>query len=93
MRMPGLRTAGILLAGFAGAGLILSAPLAARTDAKPIAKLAASGGLSSAAADASAQIQNAQRQFNAGNYSGAIATLQAAVQQNPNSGEADYWLG
>ncbi|MFZ0522484.1 MAG: tetratricopeptide repeat protein [Candidatus Acidiferrales bacterium] len=94
MRMPGLRTAGIFLASFAGGGLILSAPLAARMDARPIVKLvAASGGLSSAAADASAQIQNAQRQFNAGNYSAAIATLQAAVQQNPNSGEAYYWLG
>jgi tetratricopeptide (TPR) repeat protein len=45
------------------------------------------------AADASAQIQTAQRQFNAGNYSAAITTLQSAVAQNPNSAEAYYWLG
>jgi tetratricopeptide (TPR) repeat protein len=44
-------------------------------------------------ADASAMIQTAERQFNAGNYSGAIATLQSAVSQNPSSGEAYYWLG
>jgi tetratricopeptide (TPR) repeat protein len=44
-------------------------------------------------ADATAQIQAAQRQFNAGNYSAAITTLQAAVTQNPNSAEAFYWLG
>src|ERR1700678_2420734 len=45
------------------------------------------------AADASAPIQTAQRQFNAGNYSAAITTLQSAVTQNPNSAEAYYWLG
>ncbi len=45
------------------------------------------------AVDATAQIQTAQRQFNAGNYSGAISTLQSAVTQNPNSAEAYYWLG
>jgi tetratricopeptide (TPR) repeat protein len=93
MRMPGLRTAGILLAGFAGSGFIWGAPLAARTDATPVGKPAALSRAFSAAVDASAQIQNAQRQFNAGNYSGAISTLQAAVQQDPNSGEAYYWLG
>ena len=82
--MPGWRTraAGILVAACAGAGLVLSAPFAAGaslTDAREIARpLAASGALSGAAADATAQIQNAQRQFNAGNYSGAISTLQAA---------------
>lgn len=43
--------------------------------------------------DATAQIQAAQRQFNAGNYSGAISTLQGAVTQNPTSAEANYWLG
>jgi tetratricopeptide (TPR) repeat protein len=46
-----------------------------------------------AAADAAALLQTAQRQFNAGNYSGAISTLQSAVTQNPNSAEAYYWLG
>lgn len=34
----------------------------------------------------------AQRQFNAGNYSSAITTLQSAVPQNSNSGEIYYWL-
>jgi tetratricopeptide (TPR) repeat protein len=48
---------------------------------------------STALPDATAQIQAAQRQFNAGNYSGAISTLQAAVTQNPSSAEANYWLG
>ncbi len=99
MRMSGWRTraAVILVAACAGVGLVLSAPFAAGatfTDAREIARpLAASGALSGAAADATAQIQNAQRQFNAGNYSGAISTLQTATQQNPNSAEAYYWLG
>jgi tetratricopeptide (TPR) repeat protein len=44
-------------------------------------------------ADISALLQTAQRQFNAGNYSAAITTLQSAVVQNPSSGEAYYWLG
>jgi len=45
------------------------------------------------APDAAALIQTAQRQFNSGNYSGAIGTLQAAISQNANSAEAYYWLG
>jgi tetratricopeptide (TPR) repeat protein len=45
------------------------------------------------APDAAAMIQTAQRQFNSGNYSGAIGTLQAAISQNANSAEAYYWLG
>jgi tetratricopeptide (TPR) repeat protein len=99
MSMPGLRSraAGILLAACGGVGLILSAPFAAGAtfrDARTIAKPpAAHSVFSGAAADATAQIQNAQRQFNAGNYSGAISTLQAATLQNPNSAEAYYWLG
>ena len=70
------------IAGLAGVGQI-SVALAAVCAAVPAIY----------ATDASAQIQAAQRQFNAGNYSGAIATLQAAVSQNPNSAEAYYWLG
>ena len=58
---------------------------------------AANGLLSFAAvampADASALLQTAQRQFNAGNYSAAITTLQSAITQNPSNGEAYYWLG
>lgn len=45
------------------------------------------------AADGAAIIQAAQRQFNAGNYSSAISTLQSAVNQNPDNAEIFYWLG
>ena len=45
------------------------------------------------AGDVSAVLQVAQRQFNAGNYSSAITTLQSAVTQNPSSAEIYYWLG
>ena len=44
-------------------------------------------------ADTSAAIQNATRQFNAGNYSSAISTLQSVAAQNPNNAEIYYWLG
>jgi tetratricopeptide (TPR) repeat protein len=44
-------------------------------------------------ADNSALLQTAQRQFNAGNYSAAITTLQSAITQNSSSAEAYYWLG
>jgi cytochrome c-type biogenesis protein CcmH/NrfG len=43
--------------------------------------------------DASAAIQTAQHQFNSGNYTAALKTLQAAAAQNPNSAEVPYWLG
>jgi tetratricopeptide (TPR) repeat protein len=45
------------------------------------------------AGDGSAILQTAQRQFNAGNYSSAITTLQPAVNQNPDNAEIFYWLG
>ena len=45
------------------------------------------------ARDVSGALQTAQRQFNAGNYSAAITTLQSAVQQSPTSAEAFFWLG
>ncbi|MGA3292934.1 MAG: tetratricopeptide repeat protein [Candidatus Acidiferrales bacterium] len=45
------------------------------------------------AADTPGAIQMAQRQFNQGNYAGAISTLQPAVSQSPPSAEAFYWLG
>lgn len=96
MRMPVARAAGILV-GLLGVGLISVAPLTARptmASAIPITIPTTESGLfSGARADASALIQTAQRQFNAGNYSGAIATLQSAISQNPSSGEAYYWLG
>lgn len=43
--------------------------------------------------DGAAAIQTAQRQFNQGNYSSAISTLQAAITQDPSSSEAHFWLG
>ena len=96
MRMPVARAARIYLVGFVGVGLISIAPLTASSMMASRMSIATPTGLSgafSATADASALIQTAQRQFNAGNYSGAIATLQSAVSQNSNSGEAYYWLG
>lgn len=45
------------------------------------------------APDAASSIQAAQRQFNSGNYSNAVSTLQSAVAQSPSSAEAYYWLG
>lgn len=42
--------------------------------------------------DASAAIQTAQHQFNSGNYTAAIKTLQTAATQNPNNAEVQYWL-
>ena len=50
-------------------------------------------GATAVRADATAQIQAAQRQFNSGNYSGAISTLQGAASQNPQNAEVQYWLG
>ena len=35
----------------------------------------------------------ARRQFDAGNYTGAISTLQPAASQAPPNGEVYYWLG
>ena len=44
-------------------------------------------------ADSSASLALAEHQFNAGNYSVAIATLRSVVSQNPSSPEGYYWLG
>jgi tetratricopeptide (TPR) repeat protein len=44
-------------------------------------------------ADASAAIQSAQHLISAGNYTGAISALQAAVPANSSSAELFYWLG
>jgi len=72
----------LMVAGFVGAPA--SAALGV-SDGVPAAFLATP--------DAAAQIQTAQRQFNSGNYSGAISTLQAAVSSNSSNAEAYYWLG
>jgi tetratricopeptide (TPR) repeat protein len=42
--------------------------------------------------DASGTIQTAQHQFNSGNYTAAIKTLQSAPQVSTNA-EAQYWIG
>ena len=47
---------------------------------------------SALASDASAAIQTAQHQFNSGNYTAAIKTLQSVAQVS-NNAEAQYWLG
>jgi tetratricopeptide (TPR) repeat protein len=44
-------------------------------------------------ADVSATISQAQQQFDAGNYSGAISTLQPAASQTPPDADVYYWLG
>ena len=44
------------------------------------------------ASDASGAIQTAQRQFNSGNYTAAIKTLQSVAQVSA-SAEGQYWLG
>ena len=76
-----------IAAAFAAGIFMAAAPLAA--DGAGLHARAAA----SALPDASAQIQTAQRQFNSGNYSAAISTLQGAVSQNPSSAEAYFWLG
>ncbi len=43
--------------------------------------------------DASGIVQTAQRQFNAGNYTAAIRTLESAASQNSTSAEVYFWLG
>jgi tetratricopeptide (TPR) repeat protein len=65
--------------------VILSASLAASWYASP--------GAAGVPADASANISQAQQQFDAGNYSGAISTLQPATSQTPPNGDVYYWLG
>jgi tetratricopeptide (TPR) repeat protein len=44
------------------------------------------------ASDSSGAIQTAQRQFNSGNYTAAIKTLQSLGQASANA-EAQYWIG
>ena len=58
-----------------------------------IAPLAAAvGSRSVMASDASGAIQTAQRQFNSGNYTAAIKTLQSVAQVSANA-EVQYWIG
>lgn len=82
MRFRNARMAGVALAGLVGL-VFLPAGHAAAGSSRAAMR----------AADASALVQAAQKQFNAGNYSGAITTLQSAVTQNASSAEVYYWLG
>jgi tetratricopeptide (TPR) repeat protein len=88
MRVRTARIAKILCAicMFAGVLAIVPRPAAA-------AKAATAHFAIQPPADAAAMLQTAQRQFNSGNYSGAISTLQAAISQNSSNAEAYYWLG
>ena len=45
------------------------------------------------AGDVSGLLAAAQRQFNSGNYTNAIGTLQSALAVNSQNAEAQYWLG
>jgi tetratricopeptide (TPR) repeat protein len=69
-------------------GLVALSPVQAHPSAAAEAKAK-----SLSPVDAAAMLQTAQRQFNSGNYSGAISTLQAAISMNSSSAEAYYWLG
>jgi tetratricopeptide (TPR) repeat protein len=44
-------------------------------------------------ADAASSLQAATKQFNSGNYSAAVSTLQLAAIASPNNGELFFWLG
>lgn len=68
---------------------VLAAAAALFIFAFPPRAFSARGG----AGDVSGVLLTAQRQFNLGNYSGAITTLQSAVAQNPSSGDIYFWLG
>src|SRR5277367_4987500 len=70
------------LALLAGTAMLASiAPLAAAVGSRSVIE-----------SDASGAIQTAQRQFNSGNYTAAIKTLQSAAQVSANA-EAQYWIG
>lgn len=43
-------------------------------------------------ADSNPDVVQARHQFELGNYSGAVNTLNNAVARNPNDAEAQYWL-
>jgi len=68
-------------------------PKGARLHGIAVALLILGGTGGALRADPSSAIQTAQRQMNAGNYTAAISTLQAAVPENPSNGELFYWLG
>jgi tetratricopeptide (TPR) repeat protein len=58
-----------------------------------VAMFAVTLGTSMAASAESGAATDGQRKVNAGDYRGAISTLQSAVTQNPSDAAAVYWLG
>jgi tetratricopeptide (TPR) repeat protein len=57
------------------------------------AALASASLVRAAAPDVSALLSAAQRQFNSGNYTNSVSTLQSAAAQAPFNAEIFYWLG
>jgi tetratricopeptide (TPR) repeat protein len=69
------------------AATVLSAGVAASWCAAPGAT-----GATPAPSDASGVVSQARQQFEAGNYSGAIATLQPIASANSSEGDVYFWL-
>jgi tetratricopeptide (TPR) repeat protein len=88
MKLWAARFAKILSGSCLIAGLLAISSVQAQARA-----MVSAGATNLSPADAAALLQTAQRQFNAGNYSGAISSLQAAVTMNSSNAEAYYWLG
>jgi tetratricopeptide (TPR) repeat protein len=76
------RISGLSLALFAGTAMLATIVFLGAAITSP----------SALGSDASGTIQTAQRQFNSGNYTAAIKTLQSAAQISTNA-EAQYWIG
>jgi tetratricopeptide (TPR) repeat protein len=89
LRIAGGKWRAWIAAGFAAAIFaffaICAQPIATAANAMPTARVSA--------ADGAALVQTAQHQFNSGNYTAAITSLQAAISQNSSNAEAYYWLG
>jgi tetratricopeptide (TPR) repeat protein len=78
-------------ASVAAISLALATALALQMEiAAPRAPVVFAAGFSS---DVSGAIQSAQHQFNSGNYTAAIKTLQSAATQDPHNAEVQFWLG
>jgi len=82
MKLRRIRTGGVFLFGF----------IAVFGLAFPFSQASALPG-AAPAPDAASLVRAAQNQFESGNYSAAITTLQSAISQIPTSAEAHYWLG
>ena len=82
MSLGSIRAARFILLGLLAAfGLALPSLKVAASAATPFPR------------DASSITRAAQNQFESGNYTAAITTLQSAISQNSASAETHYWLG